>query len=223
MNQSALQYNTRALLTVLRFRNLETSSHVSRVTRLALCLGAVLKLSPDESNTLKFAALLHDVGKVFTLDYVLNKRGAFTTDETTHMREHVVRGSKLLTQLKFPSGVIKIVRQHHERWDGEGYPHKLSGEDICIGARIFTVVDAFDAIISNRCYRNGNTYQAAADEITRCSGTQFDPDVVTAFLCIPLADWERAVRRKLVREQFLSGQTPTLNTQQPERSRERER
>ena len=110
------------------------------------------------------------------------------------MREHPLHGGEILEGIDFLEGAARVVAQHHEKWDGSGYPHRLRGEAIDLNARIFAVADAFDAITSDRVYRRGRTYEAAVDELTRCAGTHFDPRVVEAFVRIPRRDWGRMRR-----------------------------
>ena len=122
-------------------------------------------------------------------DAILLKRGSLTEDEWSFMRRHVEYGSQILKGIDFLSGASQIVAEHHERYDGSGYPSRLEGERICLGARIFAVADAVDAITSNRPYRAGRPIEAAADELIQCAGKHFDPDVVKAFLAIPIDSW----------------------------------
>ncbi|HVF88757.1 MAG TPA: HD domain-containing phosphohydrolase, partial [Blastocatellia bacterium] len=131
----------------------------------------------------------HDIGKIGVPDAILLKRGALTEEEWSYMRRHVEYGSQILNGIDFLSGASQIVAEHHERYDGSGYPSRLEGDRICLGARIFAVADAVDAITSNRPYRKGRPIEAAADELAHCAGKQFDPEVVKAFLTVPLDSW----------------------------------
>jgi HD-GYP domain-containing protein (c-di-GMP phosphodiesterase class II) len=127
-------------------------------------------------------SLLHDVGKIGVTDLILLKEGKLTEDEWKFMREHPLIGYEMLRQVKFLQGAADIVLAHHERWDGDGYPRRLKGTDISFGARIFAVVDTFDAMTSDRPYRRAKPAAEAFGEIRRGSGSQFDPRVVEAFL-----------------------------------------
>ena len=144
--------------------------------------------SSDEWLDIERASLLHDVGKIGVSDAILNKPGPLTSEEWQQMRKHPAIGYEMLKDVKFLSTAAEIVYAHHERYDGKGYPTGLKGEDVPLGARIFAVADAFDAMTSNRPYRRALSADKAREEITTNSGTQFDPAVVEAFLrCLP--DW----------------------------------
>lgn len=136
-------------------------------------------------------ALLHDVGKIGISDRILLKPGKLTRTEWGEMHKHPAIGYEILKEIKPLTVAREIVYCHHEHHDGCGYPRGLAENAIPIGARIFAVADAFDAITSDRPYQKKRTYAAARKEIQRCSGTQFDPAVVEAFLGVPEAEWER--------------------------------
>jgi HD-GYP domain-containing protein (c-di-GMP phosphodiesterase class II) len=129
--------------------------------------------------------LLHDIGKIGIPDAILLKPGPLTPDEWTIMRRHPDIGKRLIEGIPFLRGAVPIVYSHHEKWDGSGYPLALKGEDIPLGARIFSVVDAFDAMTFDRPYSRAVPFEAAKSEIKRCAGTHFDPAVVAAFLQVP--------------------------------------
>ncbi|HYG82461.1 MAG TPA: HD-GYP domain-containing protein [Pyrinomonadaceae bacterium] len=171
----------RALLAALKLKCEGTHDHSQRVARVSALIAGALGLSGSQTVQVSYGALLHDIGKLATREAVLKKPGAHTHIEQLHMRLHVEAGARALTELEFPAGIVAVVLEHHERWDGLGYPHGLKGPEISLGARIVAVADAYDAITSDRCYRAGKSYQAAAAAITRGSGSQFDPDVVQAF------------------------------------------
>ncbi|HYP25387.1 MAG TPA: HD domain-containing phosphohydrolase [Blastocatellia bacterium] len=179
----------RALAAALEARDVETKGHSERVVAYCIRLGRQLGLGDTDLITLEHGALLHDIGKIGVPDSILLKRGALTEEEWSFMRRHVEYGSQILKGIDFLSGASQIVAQHHERYDGAGYPNRLEGDRICLGARIFAVADAVDAITSNRPYRAGRPIEAAADELAQCAGRHFDPDVVKAFLSIPLDSW----------------------------------
>ena len=173
----------RALGRVLEGRDGETFGHTDRVTTLALRLGEALKQSPEALQHLRWGAYLHDIGKVAVGDDVLRKPGALTVAERQLMQRHVVVGDDMLRDEAFvPREVRAVVRHHHERWDGAGYPERLAGEAIPLLARIFSVVDVYDALISERPYKSAWSRAEALAELQRCAGTQFDPQIVDIFL-----------------------------------------
>jgi len=178
-----------ALSSALDSRDNETQGHSNRVTAYALRLGKELELSVDELDDLARGALLHDVGKIGVPDAILNKPGGLTSEEWVIMRSHVSIGFQMLQHIEFLQRSLDVVQFHHERWDGSGYPNGLKGEQIPLIASIFSICDTYDAITSDRPYRIGRNYQDARVEIDCCSGTQFNPKVVQAFLRISEADW----------------------------------
>jgi hypothetical protein len=173
-----------ALVTALDARDRETKGHSTRVTEYTLDIAHRLGFPPGSPpwEDLKRAALLHDVGKIGVSDFILHKPGPLTPEEWEEMRRHPVIGYEMLKGVPFLAGPTKIVHCHHERFDGKGYPRALAGDEIPVGARIFAVADTFDAMTSDRPYRRALPWEAARDEIVRHSGTQFDPQVVEAFL-----------------------------------------
>ena len=185
MNADELRTATSALLAALKLRDEGTHDHSRRVARVSALLGLRLGLSREELLHLHTGAILHDIGKIQTKEAVLKKPGRHDYFECQHMKEHARAGAEMLSGLGFPSEVVSIVWEHHERCDGLGYPFMLKGSEICAGARIVAVADAFDAITNDRCYRAGRSYQAAAAAITRGVKTQFDQVVVEAFFQIP--------------------------------------
>lgn len=179
----------RALAGALEARDVETAGHSDRVVAYSLRLGRELGLAHAELIALEQGALLHDIGKIGVPDSILLKRGALTQEEWGRMREHINHGLRIISGIDFLRGAASIVAQHHEKYDGSGYPAKLRGEAIHINARIFAVADAFDAITSNRPYRVAASYEAARDEIVRHAGRHFDPIVVQAFLNVSESEW----------------------------------
>jgi putative nucleotidyltransferase with HDIG domain len=159
-----------------------TAGHSERVTKMALRIGRALGLSPKELDVLHRGGLLHDIGKIGTPATILDKAGKLTAEETRLMRQHVRIGARILEPIAAYAEVIPIVLQHHEWFDGTGYPDGLSGEAISLGARIFAVADCFDALISDRPYRPGMDRRRVLEAITQGAGRQFDPKVVQAFL-----------------------------------------
>ena len=161
-----------------------TEGHCSRIERLALQIGERLGLSGDRLIALSYAAYLHDVGKVKVPDEILNKPGPLTDAEWEEMRKHPDYGAEMLKEKDFLKDAAEIVRAHHERYDGTGYPRGLKGEEIPIEARIIAVVDAYDAMTSDRPYRKALPKEKAIAELKKNAGTQFDPRVVKAFLSV---------------------------------------
>ncbi|HKP86613.1 MAG TPA: HD domain-containing phosphohydrolase [Blastocatellia bacterium] len=178
-----------ALAAALEARDVETKGHSERVVAYCLRLGKQLGIADNDLITLEHGALLHDIGKIGVPDAILLKRGALTEDEWNYMRRHVEYGAQILRGIDFLDGASRIVAQHHERFDGSGYPHRLEGGLICQGARIFAVADAVDAITSDRPYRKARSFEDAADELIKCSGSHFDPEIVKAFTSVPLDLW----------------------------------
>lgn len=158
-----------------------TGGHSVRVAQMAADIGTVMGLSTDLVEDLKRASLLHDIGKIGVPAVLLNKKGRLTPEEYEIIKSHPVLGARILTPIKVYYHIIPIVEQHHERYDGAGYPHGLTGENIDRSARIVAVADAFDAMVSDRPYRLGLSEGQAIDTIVQESGRQFDPSVVTAF------------------------------------------
>jgi response regulator RpfG family c-di-GMP phosphodiesterase len=202
--ENSYRSTLKALVQALETRDFETHGHSERVVTFSLRLGYELGLEKEKMRDLELGALLHDIGKIGVPDAVLRKPAKLNEDEWLKMKLHPQHGQKILRNIPFLEGAGRIVAQHHERWDGEGYPFGLRGEDIDIGARIFAVVDAFDAMVSDRVYRKGCSYQKALAELERCAGTQFDPMIVEAFKAIPKEDWEILRERSLMEKQELS-------------------
>jgi len=179
---------TQALLTglvaALDYRDAATQSHSRRVSLYARRLAEQLRIPEPEASVIERGALLHDIGKIAVPDSILRKHGSLTESDWAEMRKHPQHGWALLQGAEYLRSASIIVVQHHERWDGKGYPAGRAGEEIVVGARIFAVVDAFDAMTSNRPYRGARSYECARTEIASCSGKQFEPGVVEAFLDI---------------------------------------
>ncbi len=176
-----------ALTSALDFRDNETGGHSDRVVAYMELLLEQMDIHDPELATLRRGALLHDVGKIGVPDNVLRKPTALSEGEWAVMKRHPEFGARIIAGIPFLEDVARIVRHHHERWDGMGYPDGLKGDRIPLGARIFAVGDSFDAMTSDRPYRRGLLIDAAREEIRRCANSQFDPAVVTAFLSIPVA------------------------------------
>jgi len=174
-----------------------TSGHSERVTNLALRIARVLGLSQKELDSLHRGGLLHDIGKIGTPPEILDKPGRLTPDEAKQMRLHVRIGARILEPIAPYADVIPIVLQHHEWFDGTGYPDGLAGEAISLGARIFAVADCYDALVSNRPYRPGMDPERVIDVIKQGSGRQFDPNVVQAFLRVMSREEPESPRRSV--------------------------
>jgi response regulator RpfG family c-di-GMP phosphodiesterase len=170
-----------ALVAALDAREHETSDHSQRVVKYTVAIAERLSLQGPELEELGRGALLHDVGKIGVPDAVLLKPGKLTPDEWTEMRRHPDIGHQMIQGIPFLATPAVIVLSHQERFDGGGYPRKLRGEEIHIGARIFAVADTLDAMTSDRPYRKATSFENAMAEVQRCAGSQFDPEVVRAF------------------------------------------
>jgi diguanylate cyclase (GGDEF)-like protein/putative nucleotidyltransferase with HDIG domain len=172
-----------------------THDHVHRVQIYATGLARMFGLSEGEIEALRAGALLHDIGKLAVPDYILNKPDKLSTAEFDKMKVHTIVGAEILTRVGFPYPVVPVVRHHHERWDGRGYPDALRGDQIPMTARILAVVDCFDAVREDRQYRKAMTREQAIELIKSGSGTMYDPEVVRLFL-EHLPQFETEIRRQ---------------------------
>ncbi len=179
-----LEGATAALLSALEVKDLSTQNHSNRVSYYASKVSEAFRneLNYEEMMHVKLGSLFHDVGKIGVPDYILKKPGPLTPEERKEIMKHPEIGAKIIGAVEGMEKVAAIVRAHHERFDGDGYPDKLIGYEIPLGARITTVVDCFEAMVSPRVYSPGHTVDYALFELRRCRGTQFDPDVVDVFL-----------------------------------------
>jgi len=159
-----------------------TGDHSQRLTHMALQIGEELGLTSLEIESIRYGAILHDIGKIGVPDGILNKPARLDEDEWIVMRQHPVIGERILAPIPRLQGASRIIRHHHERYDGKGYPDGLAAEEIPIGARILTVVDSYSAIVDKRVYKDARTQAEAIAELNKNSGTQFDPRVVDVFL-----------------------------------------
>jgi putative nucleotidyltransferase with HDIG domain len=155
--------------------------HSSRVTVFAQAMARRIGLDNERIYVLRLGALLHDVGKLAVPSSVLLKSGPLTEDEFGHMRRHPAAGVRMLETFGAPPTILPVVLHHHERWDGSGYPAGQKGEEIPLEARLLCIADSFDAMTSTRPYRAPKRPDEAMDELERCAGTQFDPELVDAF------------------------------------------
>ncbi|MCU0664106.1 MAG: HD domain-containing protein [Myxococcota bacterium] len=169
------------LINALDLRDTETQWHSRRVAIYARRLAEEIALSDEELLVIERGALLHDIGKIGVADAILLKPGKLTSEEWEEMRRHSELGYRILQEIEFLGDARDLVLQHHERWDGKGYPTGRAGKSIYIGARIFAIIDTYDAMTSDRPYRKAMAHAVACEEISKCSGSQFDPDVVEAW------------------------------------------
>ncbi|OGQ13696.1 MAG: hypothetical protein A3B70_07905 [Deltaproteobacteria bacterium RIFCSPHIGHO2_02_FULL_40_11] len=171
-----------AMLESLSIKDPQTCAHSVRVSEYALMMAQALKLSPEEALKLELGALLHDVGKIGVPDAILLKEGKLTPEEFEIMKKHSVWSAKIISQLSHMADIIPIVKHHHERIDGLGYPEGLKDREIPYLTKIVFIVDAFDAMTSDRPYRKALPTHQAYEELSRCAGTQFDTRLVQVFI-----------------------------------------
>jgi HD-GYP domain-containing protein (c-di-GMP phosphodiesterase class II) len=170
------------LAQTMELRDPYTAGHGKRVTKYALLLADALKLPSNERGRIEIGSRLHDIGKIGVRDSVLRKKGRLSAEEYRHMQSHTVKGAAILGAIPELAPILPVIRNHHERWDGRGYPDRLAGEHIPLASRIVAVADSFDAMTSNRPYRAGLSLHEAFDQLQRGAGTQFDPRCSQAFL-----------------------------------------
>jgi putative nucleotidyltransferase with HDIG domain len=179
-----------ALGNALDLKDAETEGHSKRVTAFTIAVARAMGISGDQIRVIARGAFLHDIGKMAIPDAILRKPGALDPDEVAIMREHCYRGYQILRRIPFLTEASEIVYAHQEKFDGTGYPRGLKGEQIPLGARIFSVADTLDAMTSNRPYRAAQPLSAARAEIDKWAGRQFDPQVVKVFLEMPENIWD---------------------------------
>jgi ribonuclease P protein subunit RPR2 len=175
----------RALADAVEARDAYTARHAERVAAYGLEIARASGMEGGDSPELEFGFLLHDIGKIAISDTILYKPGHLTDDERDEMRRHPVIGEEIVRGIEFLGDARDVVRSHHERWDGDGYPDRLAGERIPLSARVFAVADTFDALTSDRPYRAASSFRDARRVIAEASGTQFDPQIADAFDDIP--------------------------------------
>jgi response regulator RpfG family c-di-GMP phosphodiesterase len=195
--QDTYRATLEALGSALDTRDVGTEAHSRRVHGYALTIARAHGVPEEQIKDIEHGVLLHDIGKIGIPDAILLKPGPLTPEEWIVMRTHPEVGRRLIERIPFLRGAVPIVYHHHERWDGSGYPLGLRGDAIPLGARIFAVADALDAMTFDRPYSKAVSYEAACREIERCAGTHFDPVVVRAFLSIPEAIFDEIRRRSL--------------------------
>ncbi len=198
-----------ALGSALDLKDAETEGHCQRVTAFTISIAKAVPVPLPYLPVLARAAFLHDIGKMAVPDRILRKPGPLDNDEKTIMRTHCEIGYNMLTKIPFLRDAAEIVLAHQEFFDGTGYPRGLRGEQIPLGARIFSLADAMDAMISDRPYRKALPMSHAREEIRRCAGTQFDPKIVEVFLSIPEQHW--AELRENLGSPFRLAQLKNLN------------
>lgn len=193
-----------ALADALDIREHETGNHSKRVACHTLVLARRFISDPHHLREIYWGSLLHDVGKIGVSDAILLKQDALNEDEWMEMRTHPEKGYRIVAQIPGMEKAAEIVLSHEERFDGSGYPRGLRGEQICLGARLFAIIDTLDAITSDRPYRKAGPFEQAYDEIARMSGIQFDPLAVQAFLA------EETALREMVEAKCMQPQDPAI-------------
>jgi putative two-component system response regulator len=182
--QQAYEASLIMLANAIELRDRYTRGHVERVMTYAMRMAERFGWQEPELSALRFGAILHDIGKIYIRESILSKAGPLTPEEWAEMKQHTVIGAELLKGIPYLTGAIPVVRSHHERWDGLGYPDGLSGEAIPLGARIVAVVDCFDAMTTDRIYHAASSPDEAIAEIRSGTGTRYDPAVVEVFLAV---------------------------------------
>lgn len=179
---SALAENIPTLVAIIDAKDVNTCGHSERVTKYSVAIAKAMGITGEELSNIQYGALLHDIGKINVEEHILDKPGRLSEHELYSIRNHPNFGANFLSTIDYLKKVTPLVLYHHERWDGNGYPEGIKGENIPLGARIIAVADAFDAMTSDRPYKKSFLVEEAVKELTRCRGTQFDPAVVDAFI-----------------------------------------
>jgi putative two-component system response regulator len=192
--QQAYESSLIMLANAIELRDQYTGGHVERVRDYAAAIAGQMGWTETRINHLNYGSILHDIGKIHILETVLSKPGPLNDEEWEEMRQHPMIGVEMIKNIPFLAPAMDVVRSHHERWDGLGYPEGLAGEAIPLSARIVAVADALDAMTTSRYYRPRLTPDEAFDEVLKCKGSQFDPSVVKAFEYA----WDQ-IRSKLVK------------------------
>jgi len=177
------------MVAALDYRDTETQWHSRRVSLYSRAIAEAAGILGTELKSIEQGALLHDIGKIGVRDSILLKPGPLTPEEWVEMKMHPDIGFRMLSNIPYLREASQIVHQHQEKFNGEGYPNRVGGQNIVLGSRIFVIADTLDAITSDRPYRKGRPLEVAKSEIERCSGTQFDPELVKLFLSLPDDTW----------------------------------
>jgi HD-GYP domain-containing protein (c-di-GMP phosphodiesterase class II) len=170
-----------ALAMAAETKDADTGDHVRRIQLYSIALSKEIGLSDERADEIGYSSIMHDVGKISVPDSILKKPGKLTKEEFDIMKQHPIAGAKILPDSFFFHTAKTIARGHHEKWDGRGYPDGLVGEKIPMEARIVAIADVFDALVNKRCYKDGWTMDQAIDEMIRCAGTHFDPELIEAW------------------------------------------
>lgn len=178
-----------ALIVALDSRGHEPPGHAQRLAVFSEEIAKTLSVCGPPLDAIRHGAMLHNIGNIHVPEAIFTKAGALTEAEWASVRRHARFGHQIIQAIPYLQDAAQIVLQHHERYDGKGYPHQTAGDDIVLGARIFAVADTFEAMTSERPYRPAATYQEVCAELARCAGSQFDPLVVDAFLRVPGSTW----------------------------------
>lgn len=194
--QSTYLSTVKALVSIIEAKDAYIKGHTERVADYAVALATKLRLPKQEVRDIAFGAVLHDIGKLLVYEQVLNKTGDLNDEEWEMLKQHPEVGAQIIESMEFLGGTIPLVRHHHESYDGKGYPDGLAGKGIPLGARIITVADSFDAMTTDRAYRKALSFDEAIDILQSKAGSQFDPDVVVAFVELVTRDNFRPRRQK---------------------------
>lgn len=192
------EHTLRALIRALDAREKEIGSHSERVRNYTILLAKAWGIGEQELSIITKGTLLHDIGKIGVADSILLKDGKLSANEWIEMKKHPLVGFEIISGITPLKGAAEFVLAHHERYDGTGYPFGLKGKEIPLSARIFSLADTLDAMTSDRPYRKALSFQAVIEEVIRCNGTQFDPEIVKVFLGIPKSRWEEAAGKKFL-------------------------
>jgi len=199
------------LVSALEAKDKYTSGHSRRVTEFALLVGRAIRLSPEELEKIEWAGLLHDIGKIGIRLEALNKPGKITQQEHEMFKDHSIMAKQILEQIHFLKEIVPLVYHHHENYDGSGYPDRIKGTQIPLGARILAIADTYDAMTSDRPYRKAMDQKNAVRELRRCADTQFDPGLVEVFI----KELERNLREVEEKKKEWMGASPPPSTDLP--------
>ncbi len=189
-----------ALSSAIDAKDRYTRGHSERVAHLAMCLARAVGMEADEVERVRIGGLVHDVGKIGVSEVVLCKPGKLTDVEFEQIKMHPEIGHRILRDIPQLADILPAVLQHHERWDGRGYPHGVAGEEIHLYARLVGIADTFDAMSSTRTYRSALPRSTVLEEIERCAGSQFDPELAKRFVTLDFSQFDRMVARHLARD-----------------------